>query len=84
MESSGKHQLLMELISKDLKDNNNQEAEVALVEKAYFYFTKKTYPASCTKNDKHQRFGNEYHVTGLLVASKRFQSRHPRFIVGCL
>ena len=34
------------------KDDNDQEVEVALVEKAYFYITKKTYPASCTKNDK--------------------------------
>ena len=45
-------ELPMEPNSEDPKDDNDQEAEVALVEKAYCYLTNKTYPASCTKNDK--------------------------------
>ena len=37
MDSSEKDQLPMEPNSEDPKDDENQEAEVALVEKAYFY-----------------------------------------------
>jgi len=52
MDSSEKDQLPMEPNSEDPKDDDDQEAEVALVEKAYLYLTRKTYPAGCTKNDK--------------------------------
>ena len=32
--------------------DDNEEGEVALVEKAYLYLTEKRYPIQCSKNDK--------------------------------